>query len=79
MSEAVQSWQAEILSEYVIDDGLAPVVSSTGTIADKVDGTLNQYIGVLDVTFSPIIAGRTFAIKLVLNGLDVDSTADYRG
>jgi hypothetical protein len=73
---AVQSWQAEILSEYE-DDGAAPVVAASGTIVDK-PSDATDYSGVYDVTFSPTIAGRTFAIKLTLNGLDVDNTAEYR-
>jgi len=33
---------------------------------------------VYEVTFPPTISGKTFKIKLTLNGLDVDSTAEYR-
>lgn len=58
---------------------MKPEIASIGTITDKTDGVAGQYAGVYDVTFSPTIAGKTFAIKLMLNGLDVDNTGEYRG
>jgi hypothetical protein len=47
---------------------------TNGTI---VDTPTSGSQGVFDVTFTPTESGY-FHIKLLINGLDVDSTADYR-
>jgi hypothetical protein len=54
------------------------VTDGVGTFTDKASSGAADYTGVYDVTFTPTLAGTSFQILMRFNGLEVDSTADYR-
>lgn len=71
LADAAESWRAELVLLDPSGSNEATVVS-TGTISDSTDS------GVFDFTFTPELSGTSFKIVLYLNGLEVDSTAEYR-
>jgi len=78
LAASVQVWKAQIEFENPDDNYL--IFVREGTITDKtaVPPDATDFTGVFEVSFSPELAGTTFRILLRLNGLDVDSTAEYR-